>query len=373
MAKAEDGVIEFQRAQAATMVDDFLKPPPAKEMDPKGVLAIHYEGKVERIPVGPNLGKKHPLGDSKFAVEIVEHVPRAEPESEGGAVSEGPLVELRIYIEGMKAPLREIALADSPFQSLAEMHGRRSPVTFWYHYPAAVVRPGAQCMQTPDGKLYCRVGAGGKYQPRGLVGEGDVIDVSKKTRLKIVQHLPSARADVSFHSVPYSRDDGEPPPSAVQLEVTAGGKTQEVWLWEGDRKFQTRRVDTPDGPLTVSFGDDYRSLGFKLQLLKLNRVFDPGGVGDPVVSSTIRLVDKSQEMDEEREIGMNHPLEHGKFRFFQSATQPLAGGGFASVLTVAIDPGRMWKYLGSTMICVGILFVFFRKAPFGRIAAKDTQ
>ena len=179
---------EFYRLRVATMLDDFLKPPAAGEMDASGVLSIHFDGKVQRIPVGPNVGKKIPLGDGKVSVEVVEYLPNAKPgPAKPGAVvnfvSEGtepknPLLELRIHVDGKEEPLRQIAFANDPFRSFDGMHGRSYPVLFWYHHPATEAAPGAQFVQTPDGKLYCRVGIDGKYRPRGAVREGDTIDIA---------------------------------------------------------------------------------------------------------------------------------------------------------------------------------------------------
>lgn len=382
--------IEFHRVKAATMCDDFLNPPAAKEMDPSGVLSVHYDGKVQRIPVGPNIGKKVPLGDGKVSVEVVEYLPNAKPGpgkpgTKVNFVSEGtepkdPLLELLIHVEGEKEPIRQIAFARVPFQSFDGMHGRSSPVKFWYHHPAVLATPGVQFMQTPDGKLYGRVGIDGQYQPRGLLREGDVIKLPDKVRVAIAQHLPSARQEVSFHSVPFSADERGAPPPAVRLDVTAGGETQEVWLRHKDPQHGVRRINTPEGQLTISFGDFYYPLKYSLRLLKLNQAFDPGGMGEPAISSTVRLVDKTHEIDEEREIAMNRPLIHGGFWyslihggfwFYQTAPIQMADGRLGSVLTVATDPGRILKYLGCMMICAGALFMFFKKAPFGRPAAKE--
>ena len=38
--------VEFQQAEADTMVDDFISPPAKEDLDPQGLLTIHYEGRV---------------------------------------------------------------------------------------------------------------------------------------------------------------------------------------------------------------------------------------------------------------------------------------------------------------------------------------
>ena len=44
-------------APVDSMREDFLNPP-ANEEDPDGVLSVHYDGRMQRIPVSKNIGKK---------------------------------------------------------------------------------------------------------------------------------------------------------------------------------------------------------------------------------------------------------------------------------------------------------------------------
>jgi hypothetical protein len=71
---------------------------------------------------------------------------------------------------------------------------------------------------------------------------------------------------------------------------------------------------------------------------------------------------------------MNEPLSHGKYTFYQSSFQELGGGKSASILSVAYDPGRTLKYLGSLMICLGIGVMFYVKLPaLANIPARRTK
>ena len=68
--------------------------------------------------------------------------------------------------------------------------------------------------------------------------------------------------------------------------------------------------------------------------------------------------DSAKGPDEQRQIAMNEPLTVGKFTFYQSSFEDSPSGGKRSVLSVAYDPGRRLKYLGSLMICAGTLLMF---------------
>ena len=72
----------FLRAPADSMAEDFLHPP-AADMDKDGVLSVHYEGRMHRVPVSTSIGKKVPIGQSQAALEIVEYLPNAVPIGSG--------------------------------------------------------------------------------------------------------------------------------------------------------------------------------------------------------------------------------------------------------------------------------------------------
>ncbi|MGA2616543.1 MAG: cytochrome c biogenesis protein ResB [Thermoguttaceae bacterium] len=356
--------LEFQRVPAASMLEDFLQPP--KEMDSRGVLSIHYQGRMQRIPVGANLGKKTLLNDGKVSVELAEYLPNAQPGDNFRFVSKddepkNPLLELRVYLPGQKEPLRQVAFATRPMQSFEGIHGWNCPVKFWYHHPAVAAGPGAQFLQTPDGKLYCRVGLGGKYQMRGAVRAGDEIELPGKFRVLLLEHLPSARREVRYQPAELAGEEGGLPDAALCLEVTVGGQTQEVWLRRDDPEHGVQRLVTPEGPLAITCTYEYRPLGFSLELLKFQRGLNPGGMGEASFTSIVRLIDKNQGLDQERQIAMNQPLAHGKLSFYQSSFDESPGSTTTSTLTVAYDPGRFLKYLGCLMVCGGTVVLFWRK------------
>ncbi len=61
-------------------------------------------------------------------------------------------------------------------------------------------------------------------------------------------------------------------------------------------------------------------------------------------------------------ISMNEPLKYKGFTFYQSSyEQDELGRPVASILTVNYDPGRGLKYLGSLLIVLGALILFYFK------------
>ena len=125
--------------------------------------------------------------------------------------------------------------------------------------------------------------------------------------------------------------------------------------------FAQQRIETKEGPLDLRFGNERLPLGFSLRLVRFQRGMNPGRMGDASFASRVRLIDPHEGINEEREISMNEPHSHGRYTFYQSSFQELGGGKSASILSVAYDPGRTLKYLGSLMICLGTCVMFYSR------------
>jgi cytochrome c-type biogenesis protein CcsB len=365
------GPIEFElnRAGADSLVEDFLNPPATDEMDKDGVLSLHYEGHIQRIAVSENIGKRIPVDQNGISVEIAEYLPNAQPGAGGKFTSSGkealnPMLELRVYLPGKETPLRQIAFARHPFLSLDVIHGWTCPVKFWYHHQSIVAPDGVEFLQTPDGKLYCRIGEEGKYRPYGQVDKNDEIDLAGQFKVRLLRHLPSARRLVTFSPLANAAGEAEAGEAAALVEVNAEGNAQQVWLWRNDREFGRRQINTPDGPLTLTFGYEFVPLEFSLKLLRFTHGLNPGKMGDASFASRVRLVDQRARIDQEREISMNQPLIHEKYVFYQSSYADLPDGKKVSFLSVAYDPGRGLKHLGCILVCAGTFVMFYMRSPW---------
>ena len=68
-------------------------------------------------------------------------------------------------------------------------------------------------------------------------------------------------------------------------------------------------------------------------------------------------------------ISMNEPLKHQGLTFYQSSfEQDETGEPTHSIFSVNHDPGRWWKYLGSTLVTLGTFLLFYRKARAAPVA-----
>ena len=355
-------------ATSDTLVEDFLQPPET-DKDSIGILSMHYEGKMHRVAVRENLGKKVPLGESGVEVELVEYLPDAMGGAGGRFASRSdkprnPFLELLVHLPNKEQPARQITFSNRPFLNLDGVSGRRLPVKFWYHHPAAARQPGAEFMQTPDGKLFCRAITKNATLSRGEVEPGDKIDIDAGFKVSLIEFLPRARQEVIFRPIEVEGDESQGGDAAALFEVDVAGVKQQVWLKRNDQQFGFQWIKTAKDPLQLVFRNELVSLGYWLKLHDFTRGMDVGGMGDASFSSLVQLIDDSEkirpeEVDERHEISMNHPLTHGKFTFYQSSYRQLPDGREASFLSAAYDPGRFLKYFGSIVLCVGIFVVFY--------------
>ena len=82
---------------------------------------------------------------------------------------------------------------------------------------------------------------------------------------------------------------------------------------------------------------------------------DPGGLGDASFASRIRLVDEAQGIVSVSDVTMNEPLTYRGLPFYQLDYRPLPDGTHEVTLGAARDPGRVLKYLGIAVVCLGAI------------------
>jgi len=368
-AKGEPAVW-FIQAPAAGLGKDFLSPPAVKPGG-RGVLSVHFRERMERLAVDEVLGKKVPVGDTGLAVEILAYYANAVVEGREKFASIGdepknPMLQLRVYLPDRTDPLPEVAYANNPLVNYQTMRKQECPVHFWYHHPATGVRPGVEFLETPERTLLCRVGTSAGYRPRGAVKAGDRIPVDDGTEVVLLAYLPHARQEIVFS--PAGDDDEEfaSAEAAALLELTMPDRTEQFWLRRNDAHLGVRRIESAAGPALVLFGYESYPLGFSVKLLDFRRELNPGGMGEASFASQVQLSGPGQPSPAEYEISMNAPLAYGGMRFYQSGYRQLPGGMEVSVLSVARDPGRLLKYTGSGMICLGIaIMLAMRRHPRG--------
>jgi hypothetical protein len=193
----------------------------------------------------------------------------------------------------------------------------------------------------------------GEPVPTGWPGLGVVVD----------QFLPSA--------VVARQVKAEPPPakedrrrSAVRVRLESPrGRSEPAWVMWGEQ------ASLRAGNLfaSVAYRAPEVALPFRVTLLRFSNESYPGSNMASTYESTVR-VDDPEKGSFETLISMNHPLHHRGYIFFQSSF--VEGRPMMSIFSVARAPGLPLVYLGTTLIGVGIVWMFYVKPYLARRQAQ---
>lgn len=189
----------------------------------------------------------------------------------------------------------------------------------------------------------------GQPVPTGWPGMGVTVD----------RFLPRARLARTVRAeTPPAKEERRQ--SAVRLHLEGPkGKSEPEWVLWGERV----RVAYGDQPASLAYRSPEAALPFKVTLLKFNNEPYPGSRMASTFESTVRVEDP-EKGDFETLISMNHPLHHRGYIFFQSSF--VEGQPMMSIFSVARAPGLPLVYLGTTLIGVGIIWMFYVKPWLAR-------
>jgi hypothetical protein len=207
----------------------------------------------------------------------------------------------------------------------------------------------------PDGALrYVATDASGT--PRtGAVVPGEPVDTGwPGLGVRIDRFLPAAAVvRTVVPEKPPAKEEKRRAAVRVRLEGPSG-RSEPQWLMWGE---QARLAAGAQAAL-VSWRAPEVSLPFKVTLLRFNNESYPGSRMAATYESTVRVEDPEKGTFETL-ISMNHPLHHRGYIFFQSSF--VEGRPMMSIFSVARAPGLPLVYLGTTLIGVGIIWMFYVK------------
>lgn len=141
------------------------------------------------------------------------------------------------------------------------------------------------------------------------------------------------------------------------LKILVNGQAEPLWLAEGEVK----EVPVKGRSYSFYFGRKMIRLPFKLNLLKFYKKDYPGTETPMSFESDVTINKSSQVI----KISMNEPLERDGYTLYQSSYQLNRNGGPAiSIFSVNYDPGRLMKYIGSLILCLGIVIFVIQRSSF---------
>jgi hypothetical protein len=214
----------------------------------------------------------------------------------------------------------------------------------------AVISPG----KTPQSLKVDLYHAGDGRTGTHELHEGDSLPTGwAGMTLRLLRYLPHAQEKVQF------KDNKGPAASttpAIQIQFLG----EKHWLGLNSQL----RLFTHDTAYQVNYNNSQIPLPFGLTL-KGFRVGHYQGTQRAASYESDVLVNGKDPVT----ISMNNPLKFGGYTFYQASfEQDEQGRPTLSVLSVNYDPGRFIKYLGSFLIVLGAILLFYFRHHFRRKA-----
>lgn len=198
-----------------------------------------------------------------------------------------------------------------------------------------------------------------KHKPRrGTIRPGEVIETPwMGMQFRLLKYWPRAERELSYKSVPYPRSN-----TTAVLRLRFGGVVETVPL---DSVIRLYGANTG-----YYFGYRHRrlQLGFSLLLKDFKMGLYQGTRQAMSYESHVYVPEQGDVV-----ISMNEPLKYRGFTFYQASFQAdEQGKPTMSILSVNWDPGRWLKYLGSLLIVLGVIVMFyFRKLGYYQWGKKN--
>ncbi len=319
----------------------------------------------EKKPPGPGREKRFPVGGDVVLVadEYRPHVSVTEAFEPAAAGAPA----LHFLLQAPMAMQEQWLVADDPQRSHLDL----GMVSFGFHAAtseeqakALVAQPeGASHLSfvaTPAGRLlFAAADASGALRT-GAVEAGQPVPTGWPAMgVTVDRFLPRARLvrTVKPETPPAKEERWQP---AVRLHLEGPrGKSEPEWVLWGERV----RVAYGDQPASLAYRSPEAALPFRVTLLKFDNEPYPGSRMASTFESTVRVEDPEKGTFETL-ISMNHPLHHRGYIFFQSSF--VEGRPMMSIFSVARAPGLPLVYLGTTLIGVGIIWMFYVKPWLAR-------
>jgi hypothetical protein len=314
----------------------------------------------EKTGPSPGREKRFAVGGDVVLVADEYHPHVAVVESFEPAAAGAPA--LHFLLQAPMATQEQWLVADDPQRSHLDL----GMVSFGFHAASSEEQvkdllghgEGANHLSfvaAPDGRLLFAAADASGVMKTGAVEPGQPVPTGWPAMGVTVDRLvPRARlARTVKPETPPAKEERRQAAVRLHLEGTKG-KSEPEWVLWGERV----RVAYGDQPASLAYRSPEAALPFKVTLLKFNNEPYPGSRMASTFESTVRVEDPENGTFEAL-VSMNHPFHHRGYIFFQSSF--VEGRPMMSIFSVARAPGLPLVYLGTTLIAVGIIWMFYVK------------
>jgi hypothetical protein len=323
----------------------------------QGVFPVVFE----KDPPAPGRERRFPIAGTDVVLVADDYHPHVAVSESFVAAPLGPPA-LHFVLQAPMATQDAWLVPDDAERSHLDL----GMVSFGFHAAAsaeeardALAQPEAvnhlSFVLDPGGRLRFAATDGSGAVHAGTVEPGQPLATGWAAMgVTVDQILPSARVSrtVTPESPPAKEERRQP---AVRLHLEGPqGRTESEWVLYGEQV----RLPFQGQMASLAYRAPEMALPFKVTLLKFSDESYPGSRMASTYESTVR-VDDPDRGSFETLISMNHPLHHRGYIFFQSSF--VEGRPMMSIFSVARAPGLPFVYLGTTMIGLGIVWMFYVK------------
>jgi hypothetical protein len=307
----------------------------------------------------PLKGVKQWILSDQEKLSVLQYYPKAlrdialEKKPEGSGV---PGMQFRI--KGSRADMVEYLFLQSPSSSTKDLGPAQVKIVAELPKPSKVEKPTLYVVSTkskPLPSLFVAMpNVPNKLLALGVAEIGKLIPLGwMDFAFQLEQYSNSAAPTVTYRSL---SQDQTPPLGTFAVEaIEVEMRGQKHWLEVG----ASAQVASQGALYYIQFVRRTIDIGFELFLKDFKVGYYPGTNRAMTYSSLVKVG------DEEVLIAMNEPMYKNGYTFYQSSfDNDESGKPVLSVFSVNFDPGRWIKYLGSLMIVLGILSMFYFKPMY---------
>jgi len=161
---------------------------------------------------------------------------------------------------------------------------------------------------------------------------------------------------VSFADYSYIKENGHAM-GMLSVEVCYKGACKvEKLIGQRNMKGYPKKFTFDGVDVAVEFGSKVLKLPFSVQLRDFQLDRYPGSMAPSSYASEVTVLDGDTKLD--YRIYMNHTLDYGSYKFFQSSYDQDELG---TVLSVNDDPGKWPTYIGYLLLVIGFMANFFAR------------
>jgi hypothetical protein len=288
------------------------------------------------------------LGSDEIKVTEYEQFAFREAEtSDSGQMSDGPAI--RFQLENPNVNLTQWLRREGR-QPSAEIDLGPAKVIFTNQIPApmgrnAVVLVASKAANALDYVIYNKDNT---VRKKGVVHQSETVETGwMGMKFRLLRYIPHAKEVVTYRQSPTASPLSNP---AIHFSFRGTG----YWLGLDSAV----RVFLPDRMFLISYGHRQVPLGFPLTLKDFRVGMYQGTDRAASYESLVQIPGGHDVV-----ISMNEPLKYNGYTFYQSSFErdERTGKPAISILSVNYDPGRWIKYLGSMLMVLGSIILFYFK------------